>query len=222
MKYPRSDRTSALPRSPRRVTVFPLSHRMGEGRGEGSSFSSCEGFDLKLLTVLCLFAGPDNCGSTLRGPKNGFGISSVRGAWRDTNSVASIMKGLTIWTFIVWRQSSPWNWMASAMASRCNTNTTCEETLFSRAVAFWLNASGIINSLPGKSAKIWKRIFGEFYRNGCRIRKIYRYLRIGGNRTTLEIKNPHPDPLPSDGRGEIVHTFLDKLCSCWFSRFSCS
>ena len=91
-------------------------------------------------------------------------------------------------------------------------DTTSNATLYWPRAAFWSSACGTINWPRLKARKILSQIFGHFCRNARRIPETSRRRHNEENRTSCrqeaEKKNPHPAPLPSDGRGKASEPFL--------------
>jgi hypothetical protein len=206
------------PMLPRRVTRFPLSRRTGEGWGEGigHSVSPCETHRFRLLTFQCPFCVPESCGRNRLGRKSGFGNYSVHAVWPDINSAGSIMKGLTIWTSIAWKQNLPSNWTVPATAFHHNEITMREEMPFSPSEAFWSNAFGIIKW----DVEVIAKISGRFCKLVFRILRMRHCLGIGARQTSWHQKSLHPNPLPSDGRGDTDHALMLGLTAGLFDRFA--
>ena len=192
---------------PERVSEVSLSHQMGEGRGEGLELrnSSCGFFSFGLEASSCLSCAPESFGNSPLGLKNAYGDCCGVAAWPDINSVANIRKGPIIWTSIVWRQNSRSNSTASAMACQNSKNMIRVGTLFSRLAVSWSNVFGITNSGVGKIGRTLKRIFGRYNNPVSDILRTSLCRSIGDSPTDLLRKSPHPDPLPSDGRGNSVY-----------------
>jgi hypothetical protein len=207
--------SEVIPISSRGVTRFSLSHRMGEGQGEGALFfSGCRPHDFRLLTSPCPSPKPEDCGRTLPGRKSVFGNCSVRGGWPVTNFAVNSAKRPTISTFTVWRRDLRSSWTASVMEPRGKRNMTREEMLSSQPEGFSSKEFGTINFSAQKGVKTSWKTFGRYCRAGVHIRKTLRRLRFGASRTKRP-GNPHPDPLPSDGRGDNHHAQgLDSIVGC--------
>ena len=205
------------------VKPFSLSHRMGEGRGEGSVFlnSPCYSCCLPLLGIACLSPALERFASNPPGQRGGCGDFFDHDDWLDINSVDSIKRDVTIWTSFAWKQNLPLSSTVLAMGFPNSKNTIQVGMLFSRVAGFWLNAFGIINSFAGRKGRILKRIFGRYCSLARHILRMLRYQSAGGRPICIQKKDPHPDPLPSDGRGNSIHAsvinpdlrLLSVLCS---------
>lgn len=111
------------------------------------------------------------------------------------------------------------NWMDPVTVFRSSKSTICEEMRFWPDAAFSSSACGITNSNAGQIVKISRRIFGRFCRNAALILRTLLCPDTGVNRTNKSRKGPHPNPLPSDGRGDVGHTFRENSSVGLFDRF---
>ncbi len=192
------------------VTPFSLSHPMGEGRGEGKApaLFTCRFFPSGLRTSVCPRPVPDGCAEIPRGPKGGFGNDFDPGGWPDTNSVVNALKEVITWTCIVTKPNWRSNWMGQAMESlSIDIATSCAMPALLPEV-FSLNGFGIISLPVGKIGRIWWRTSGNFCRSVLHIPGTWCRLLTAANPTGVRRKRPHPDPLPSDGRGKRNHALI--------------
>ncbi len=210
-----------VPISSRNVTMLSLPHQMGEGRGEGcaSRNSACEHLPFRLGTFGCLSFVREDCERSPLGLRNDCGNCCDRDDWRDTNSGGNFKKGITISTFIAWRPNLRLNSMVSAMAFLNSKNMILTGMVFSQLAAFWSNVSGIISFFAGKVVRTLRKIFGQFCKLVFHILTMSCCRSIGGNRTNILKENPHPDPLPSDGRGGSNYPLVLNFAAWWFDVF---
>lgn len=194
---------------PSGVARFPLSRRTGEGWGEGYliKLHSCSSGCFDLQTCLCLLPGRGNCVRNPHGPNGGFGGCCVLVGWPDTNSVASTGKGDTISIFIASKRNWPLNSTAPDTDFPVSSNTTLCGTLGWQSAGSLSNACGIINWSSQTTATILWKTSGVSCSSARRTRKTRRCRPSGVNRINPPIKTPHPDPLPSDGRGKPHDAF---------------
>jgi hypothetical protein len=65
---------------------------------------------------------------------------------------------------------------------------------------------------------MWFRTCGSSCRNALRIRETFHCCLIVESLTNHRAENPHPDPLPSDGRGKAFHVCRMSGCGLSYSR----
>lgn len=174
----------------------------GEGWGEGKIFS-CPSDNFALLTSPCPLVGHGRCAKNPLGPKSGSGGCCARAAWQDTNSDANIRRDNITSISFVSKPRSQLNWTVQVMAFPVNSNMTTSGMLSWPRAAFLSNEYGIIGSPNWKAGRTSWKIFGASCRSEHRTRRMWRCCLPAANRISL--KNPHPDPLPSDGRGEAAY-----------------
>jgi hypothetical protein len=73
-------------------------------------------------------------------------------------------------------------------------------------VESWSSGSGIIDWPDRRAGRILFGTFGNYCRSGLLIRETFHRRLIVENQTNLCPENPHPNPLPSDGRGNSQRT----------------
>jgi hypothetical protein len=186
--------------------LLSLSRRTGEGRGEGSCENfSCQPAGFDLPTPPCQPRVRANCASNPLGPRSAFGNYRGRAVWPVTNFAVSIRKGVTTLIAFASKPDSPSNSTVQATDFRTSSNTTPQGTIIWLRAAFSSSECGITNLRNRKAAQILWTTSGGFCRNVRRIRAMLRRRRAAASRTDL--KNPHPDALPSDGRGQASAQF---------------
>jgi hypothetical protein len=201
------------PHSPLRVLALSLSHRMGEDRGEGKEapVSSCRFNTSRVPPRLCQRREPGNCADDPHGLRKNCGNCFDHDAWPDTNFDVKRSRDDSTWTFIASKQNWPSKLMVRAMVSLLNRNTIRNGMHYLQRVESCLSESGIIDWLAHRIGKTWSRTFGNCCRSALHIRETFRHRLIGESRTSLRWEDPHPDPLPSDGRGNSQRTRSEVL-----------
>jgi hypothetical protein len=178
-----------------------LSHPMGEGRGEGSSrIFTCLPDDFGLLTHPYLPHGREHCANSPLGPKSNSGVCCDPAVGLDTNSAANIPRNRTTWMFIASKPSLPSNSTGPDTDFPASKHAISSGTVSWPRTAFLSNACGTISSRNRKIGTLSWKISGGFCRNTPHIPATLHRYHTAANQ--INPKYPHPDPLPSDGRGE--------------------
>ena len=177
------------------VAVLPLSHRMGEGRGEGP-FPLVTGCRLVQATAACLAASaPESCVKNGPGLPSGSGGCCDRGGWRGTSFAVSTRSDLTFWISTVSKRKSESSPTAFSTVSR-NSKPTIEfgMHIWRHRVSFRSGFGTHIWHDRAKERRL-QTISGASFRSERRILKMWPpglSTGAGQTRTALTLTLSHP------------------------------